>query len=128
MASTKDTPPGNPLMNEPSRRGDERPEDLELRFRILSAEYSALIFYLGSTWSVSAARTNLFFVALSAAGVALALISNASRFSREFQTFALAVLLLVLVIGGFRDDEDAARPRPDRLAHPITQPYPSFLH
>ena len=94
MASTEDTPPGNPLMNEPSRRGDERPEDLELRFRILSAEYSALIFHLGSTWSVSAARTNLFFVALSAAGVALALISNASRFSREFQVFALALLLL----------------------------------
>jgi hypothetical protein len=101
MASTEDTPPGNPLMNEPSRRGDERPEDLELRFRILSAEYSALIFYLGSTWSVSAARTNLFFVALSAAGVALALISNASHFSREFQVFALALLLLVLLIGIF---------------------------
>src|SRR4030088_973618 len=56
-------------MNSPSGSGDERPEDLELRFRILSAEYSALIFHLGSTWSVSAARTNLFFVALSAAGV-----------------------------------------------------------
>jgi hypothetical protein len=88
-------------MNPPSRSGDERPEDLELRFRILSAEYSALIFYLGSTWSVSAARTNLFFVALSAAGVALALISNASQFSREFQVFAVAVLLLVFVVGIF---------------------------
>jgi hypothetical protein len=88
-------------MNPPSGRRDERPEDLELRFRILSAEYSALIFYLGSTWSVSAARTNLFFVALSAAGVALALISNASQFSREFQVFAVAVLLLVFVIGIF---------------------------
>jgi hypothetical protein len=88
-------------MNPPSRSGDERPEDLELRFRILSAEYSALIFHLGSTWSVSAARTNLFFVALSAAGVALALISNASQFSREFQVFAVAVLLLVFVIGIF---------------------------
>jgi hypothetical protein len=85
----------------PPRGGDERPEDLELRFRILSAEYSALIFHLGSTWSVSAARTNLFFVALSAAGVALALISNASHFSREFQVLAVALLLLVLVIGVF---------------------------
>src|SRR5439155_15312927 len=84
-----------------SPQADERPEDLELRFRILSAEYNALIFYLGSTWSVSAARTNLFFVALSAAGVALALISNASHFSREFQVFALALLLLVLLIGIF---------------------------
>ena len=60
-----------------------------------------MIFYLGSTWSVSAARTNLFFVALSAAGVALALISNASHFSREFQVFAIAVLLLVLLTGVF---------------------------
>ncbi len=84
-----------------SPQADERSEDLELRFRILSAEYNALIFYLGSTWSVSAARTNLFFVALSAAGVALALISNASRFSREFQVFAIAVLLLVLLTGVF---------------------------
>jgi len=84
-----------------SPQADERPEDLELRFRILSAEYNALIFYLGSTWSVSAARTNLFFVALSAAGVALALISNASHFSREFQVFAIAVLLLVLLTGVF---------------------------
>jgi len=84
-----------------SPQPEDRPEDLERRFRILSAEYSALIFYLGSTWSVSAARTNLFFVAVSAAGVALALISNASHFSRQFQIFALAVLLLVLVSGVF---------------------------
>ena len=78
----------------------ERP-DLELRFRILSAEYSALIFYLGSTWSVSAARTNLFFVALSAAWVALALMSNASHFSRTFQAVAVAVLLLIFLTGVF---------------------------
>jgi hypothetical protein len=80
---------------------DERPEDLDLRFRILSAEYNALIFHLGSTWSISAARTNLFFVSLSAAGVALALISNASNFAREFHVIALGVLLLVLVVGVF---------------------------
>jgi hypothetical protein len=79
----------------------KRAEDLDLRFRILSTEYESLIFQLGSNWSVSAARTNLFFVALSAAGVALALISNASNFSREFQVFALAVLLVILVVGVF---------------------------
>src|SRR5437588_12971460 len=78
----------------------ERP-DLELRFRILSAEYSALIFYLGSTGSVPAARPNLFFVALSAAGVALALMSNASHFSRTFQAVAVAVLLLIFLTGVF---------------------------
>ena len=39
-----------------SPQADERPEDLELRFRILSAEYSALIFYLGSTWLPRDAR------------------------------------------------------------------------
>jgi hypothetical protein len=88
-------------MNSSSRTGEDRPEDLELRFRILSTEYNALIFLLGSVWSVSAARTNLYFVTVSAAGVALALISNASKFSREFQVFALAVLLLILVTGVF---------------------------
>jgi hypothetical protein len=101
MASTEDRPPRDHVVSSPSRSGGERPEDLELRFRILSAEYSALIFQLGSTWSVAAARTNLFFVALSAAGVALALISGASNFSLEFQVFAIAVLLLVLVVGVF---------------------------
>lgn len=86
---------------EPELPMRKRPENLDLRFRILSTEYEGLIFQLGSNWSVSAARTNLFFVALSAAGVALALISNASNFSREFQVFALAVLLVILVVGVF---------------------------
>ena len=88
-------------MNSSSRTEEDRPEDLELRFRILSTEYNALIFLLGSVWSVSAARTNLYFVTVSAAGVALALISNASNFSHEFQVFALAVLLLILATGVF---------------------------
>ena len=82
-----------------SPRSRERPEDLELRFRILSVEYTTLVQRLGSTWAVSAARTNLYFVFLSASGVALALISNASHFSREFQVFALGVLLLNLLGG-----------------------------
>ena len=77
----------------------ERPEDLNLRFQILSAEYSALVQRLGSTSAVAAARTNLYFVFLSATGVALALISNASHFTREFEIFALAILLLNLVGG-----------------------------
>src|SRR2546430_6853468 len=82
-----------------SPRSRVRPEDLELRFRILSVEYTTLVQRLGSTWAVSAARTNLYFVFLSASGVALALISNASHFSREFQVFALGVLLLNLLGG-----------------------------
>src|SRR5256885_6768595 len=82
-----------------SPRSRVRPEDLELRFRILSAEYSALVQRLGSTWAVSAARTNLYFVFLSASGFEVALISNASHFPREFQVFALGVLLLNLLGG-----------------------------
>ena len=85
------------MKSSPSSR--ERPEDLELRFRILSAEYNALVQRLASTSAVSAARTNLYFVFLSATGVALALISNASHFTREFQIFALGVLLLNLLGG-----------------------------
>ena len=100
MASKQERPPRHPPQAS-AGSGDEQPQDPELRFRILSTEYSALIFQLGSTWSVSAARTNLFFLALSAAGVALALASDASHFSREFQVFALVVLLLVLVMGVF---------------------------
>src|SRR5438094_8087155 len=82
------------MKSSPSPR--ERP-DLELRFQILSAEYSALVQRLGSTSAVSAARTNLYFVFLSATGVALALISNASHFTREFEIFALAILRLNLL-------------------------------
>jgi hypothetical protein len=82
-----------------SSRSRERPENLQLRFQILTAEYSALVQRLGSTSAVSAARTNLYFVFLSATGVALALISNASHFTREFQVFALGVLLLNLLGG-----------------------------
>src|SRR5438270_12999875 len=81
------------MKSSPSPR--ERP-DLELRFQILSAEYIALVQRLGSTSAVSAARTHLYFVFLSASGVALALISNAFHFTREVQVFALRVPLLNL--------------------------------
>lgn len=76
-----------------------RSDDLDLRFRILSAEYSHTTSMLTSTWSISASRTNLFFVAVSAAGVALALLGNASRAGGTFPLLALPVLLLVLVMG-----------------------------
>src|SRR6266508_4827678 len=99
----------------------ERPEDLNLRFQILSAEYSALVQRLGSTSAVSAARTNLYFVFLSATGVALALIANASHFTREFQIFALAILLLNLVGGSSGHGTDVARARSNSPVHPITQ-------
>jgi hypothetical protein len=110
-----------------SGSGDERSADLELRFRILSTEYSTLIFSLGSTWSVSAARTNLFFVALSTAGVGLALIADASHFSREFQVFALAVLLLILE-GGACVGRGRVRGRLDigvGVALPAAAPHPA---
>ena len=75
-----------------------RTGDLELRFRILSAEYSHLTSMLTSTWSTSAARTNLFFVAVSAAGVALAFLSN-GHVTRTFLILTLSILLLILVMG-----------------------------
>src|SRR5438094_8978126 len=84
------------MKSSPSPR--ERP-DLELRFQLLSAEYRALVQRLASTAAVSGARANLYFVFLSDTVVALALISNASHFTREFQIFALAVLLLNLLGG-----------------------------
>ena len=74
-------------------------DDVERRFRILSAEYSHLTSRLTGTWTVTAQRTNLFFVAVSAAGVALALLANASHATAIFPLLALAVLLLVLLMG-----------------------------
>ncbi len=63
-----------------ARAGRTSPDMVELRFAILSSEYSHLTSRLASTWSTSAERTNLFFVAGSGAGVA-------------------GVLLLVLLMG-----------------------------
>lgn len=74
----------------------ELPHDRELRFKILDAEYRHATSMLTSTWSTAAARTNLFFVAVSAAGVALALLAHATS---TFLVIALGVLLVVLVIG-----------------------------
>ena len=73
--------------------------DLELRFRILSAEYSHLTSMLAATWSISAARTNLFFVAVSAGGLALGIGGSSSRLSRPFLVLALGVLMLILTMG-----------------------------
>ena len=81
-----------------SIKGD-RASALELRFRILSAEYSHVTSMLGNTWSTAAARTNLFFVAVSAAGIALALFADSSHLTRTSLLLVLVVLLLVLVMG-----------------------------
>ena len=82
-----------------ARAGRTSPDMVELRFAILSSEYSHLTSRLASTWSTSAERTNLFFVAGSGAGVALAFIANASHFSSAFSVLSLGVLLLVLLMG-----------------------------
>lgn len=71
----------------------------ELRFKILDAEYRHVTSMLMNIWSTSAARTNLFFVAVSAAGVALALFANGPHATATFLLLVLAVLLLVLVMG-----------------------------
>ena len=102
ISSEPDEPPAPAIESTPVARVDQvtgPSKDLDLRFRILSAEYSHLTLRLNSTWSVSAQRTNLFFVAVSAAGVALALLSNTSPAAAIFPLLALAVLLLVLLMG-----------------------------
>ncbi len=76
-----------------------RSNELELRFRVLSAEYSHVTSMLGNTWSNAAARTNLFFVAVSASGIALALFADSSHVTRTSLLLVLVVLLLVLVMG-----------------------------
>jgi hypothetical protein len=54
---------------------------------------------LSATWSISAARTNLFFVAVSAGGLALGIGGSSSRLSRPFLVLAFGVLLLILTMG-----------------------------
>lgn len=83
----------------PGDRAARLSDDPELRFKILSAEYSHMTSMLTSTLSISAARTNLYFVAVSAAGVALALLANASHAGALFPLLTLPVLLLVLFMG-----------------------------
>ena len=77
----------------------DRASEVDLRFKILSAEYSHVTSMLGNTWSSAASRTNLFFVAVSAAGIALALFADSSHVTRTSLLVVLVVLLLVLVMG-----------------------------
>ena len=77
----------------------DRASALDLRVRILTAEYSHATSMLGNTWSSAAARTNLFFVGVSAAGIALALFADSSHITRTSLLLVLVVLLLVLVMG-----------------------------
>ena len=77
----------------------DRASELDLRFKILSAEYSHVTSMLGNTWSTTASRTNLFFVAVSAAGIALALFADSSHLTRTSLLLVLIVLVLVLVMG-----------------------------
>ena len=77
----------------------DRARELNLRFQILSAEYSHVTSMLGNTWSTAASRTNLFFVAVSAAGIALALFADSSHRTRTSLLLVFVVLLLVLFMG-----------------------------
>jgi hypothetical protein len=64
---------------------------------VLTAEYGMLMAALGAAWSASIARTSLFLVVLSAAGVALGFAGQSGP--ETFRAFAIAVLPLVLFRG-----------------------------
>jgi hypothetical protein len=87
------SPPSRPAAAHPSSA------ELDLRFKVLSAEYGHLTSMLSSTWSNAAARANLFFVAVSAAGLALAYLVGGTGATRTSLVLVMVVLLLVLVIG-----------------------------
>lgn len=65
--------------------------------QVLTAEYGFLMAALGAAWSASLARTSLFLVVLSAAGVALGFAAQGG--TEAFRSFALALLPLVLFLG-----------------------------
>ena len=77
----------------------DRRAQLQLRFNILSAEYSHVTSMLGNTWSTAASRTNLFFVGVSAAGIALALFADSAHVTRTSLLLVFVVLLIVLLMG-----------------------------
>jgi hypothetical protein len=65
----------------------------------LSTEHWSLLGTRSMTWNESFSRVSMFFNALSASVVALALVADATSFDRSFRVFALILLPLVFFLG-----------------------------
>lgn len=65
----------------------------------LSTEHWSLLGTRSMAWNESFSRVSMFFNALSASVVALALVADATGFDRSFRIFALVLLPMVLFLG-----------------------------
>jgi hypothetical protein len=70
-----------------------------VRAQILASEHWSLLATRSMTWNEVFSRASTFLTVLSAAGVALALVAQATAFGPGFRTFALLVLPVVLLVG-----------------------------
>jgi uncharacterized membrane protein YuzA (DUF378 family) len=70
-----------------------------VRAQILATEHWSLLATRSMTWNESFSRASMFVTVLSAAGVALALVAQATGFGAGFRLFALLVLPVVLLVG-----------------------------
>jgi hypothetical protein len=70
-----------------------------VRAQILATEHWSLLATRTITWNESFSRASLFVTVLSAAGVALALVAQATGFGPSFRLFALLILPVVLLVG-----------------------------
>ncbi len=70
-----------------------------VRVQILATEHWSLLASRSLIWNEIASRANMFLTTLSAAVVALALVSQATDYGDDFTLFALLVLPLVLLLG-----------------------------
>lgn len=99
----------------PSKRADERADPgtpnaltsgtgtVELspnaRLQILTTEHWSLLSTRALSWNETCSRTAAFLAALSGAGVALALVAQATAFGEGFAMFALLIPPVVLFFG-----------------------------
>lgn len=69
------------------------------QLQILATEHWGLLATRSMSWNESFSRASMFLTLLSGAIVALAFVAQATSFGGPFQTFALLLLPLVLVVG-----------------------------
>src|SRR5438067_11155420 len=69
------------------------------QLQILATEHWSLLATRSLSWSESFSRATMFLTLLSGAIVALAFVAQATSFGGAFQTFALLLLPLVIIVG-----------------------------
>lgn len=77
----------------------QAPASDAVRIQILATEHWSLLATRSLIWNETFSRASMFLTTLSAAVVALALVSQATDYGDDFTLFALLVLPLVLLLG-----------------------------